>query len=752
MATEYYQPIGSTPAEAPRDNPCTTGVTEALIQYGLPKATTNPTPAGGTPIVTEVIYDIWGRPVATGYRDGQPTPTAWACTSYDPRGRTTQVVIPGWAGTPARTINTDYSPGGDPLTTTVTDTSTAATNTITTTVDLVGRITTYRQSIPGTTATLTTITTYSPLGQPASATTTSIAGGPTSTLGWTYLPDGRANTTTLDGATVSTVAYDATSKDIASVSYGASGAALGLDQLTKDNAYRPTGQRWSISGRTIVDTLTRSRSGRIVQAATTDSADSGNPVNWSYQYDTAARLTQATLAATTARPATATFGYQYAGVNGCGLDTAAGLNGSRTGTTIQIGAAPAATSQYCTDKASRLTEIKSTSGGTVIAPSAITYDSHGNATQIGNQKFAYDGANRVVSTREASTTPTQSLTYTRDSLGRVTTRHAATTIGADTAGDVLYGYTGGDDSPDYQLSTTGTLIERYLPLPGGVLLTKQLTGPQTATWSLPNSHGDTIATLTGNTVVAGYLYDPNGQPLNPLTALVNTDNTPTTRTGTATTDAWHGTAQRGYEHTGGLNQTLMGARTYLPTLGQFTATDPVVGGNSTAYTYPQDPINGADLTGLANCATAGCQQSFGGARLGGYGAGAAGGAALGLALKQAVSNVWNAFNSVMAVPRASTASKFPGTWQVYEMVDALHADIWGNPRTYKYGITGQLNLFARPTSQLSNCARTMHSICTIVTRYVVKSKFEARLIEANLVRRYVAWHGVAPPGQWTSGR
>ena len=41
----------------------------------------------------------------------------------------------------------------------------------------------------------------------------------------------------------------------------------------------------------------------------------------------------------------------------------------------------------------------------------------------------------------------------------------------------------------------------------------------------------------------------------------------------------------------------MGARTYLPALGMFTATDPVPGGNTTTYTYPQDPINHADYTG-----------------------------------------------------------------------------------------------------------------------------------------------------------
>lgn len=47
---------------------------------------------------------------------------------------------------------------------------------------------------------------------------------------------------------------------------------------------------------------------------------------------------------------------------------------------------------------------------------------------------------------------------------------------------------------------------------------------------------------------------------------------------------------------GGL--TLMGARLYNPQTGRFLSVDPVLGGNSNAYTYPNDPVNMSDTTGM----------------------------------------------------------------------------------------------------------------------------------------------------------
>jgi uncharacterized protein RhaS with RHS repeats len=42
----------------------------------------------------------------------------------------------------------------------------------------------------------------------------------------------------------------------------------------------------------------------------------------------------------------------------------------------------------------------------------------------------------------------------------------------------------------------------------------------------------------------------------------------------------------------------MGVRLYNPATGRFLSVDPVPGGNANAYTYPLNPIDGYDLTGM----------------------------------------------------------------------------------------------------------------------------------------------------------
>jgi len=607
VTTGYY---GPTETRSSDGTVCGAAGAANVNQGGMAKSVTNPGPATGSAVVTEVIRDLMGRTVAAGYRDGAATPATWACTTYDARGRVASQTIPAYGGTAARTVTTNYAAsevGGLP-TVTVTETG-SSTSTTSTTTDLLGRVVSYSHTVPGTTATITTATSYDSYGRVVTSATTSSAGGPGSVTGYTYLPDGRVEkvrwATTVaaaltDTTTVATLTYDPVSKDLASVGYASGSTALSVtDLLTRDQAGNPVKTTWTVGSRVFTDTLTRSRVGRIVRAVTTDSAGTGagaSSADWSYVFDGAARLTRATLAAAGTRPKL-TLDYGYASSGGCGADTKAGMNGSRTSFTRTLGATTAQTSSVCTDHAARTTAVTSSTGGTAIPATQITWDARGNATRIGNQTWTYDAAGRVTTANEA--TGLQALTYTRDATGRVTKRAATSTTGGDQS-LTLYGYSGDGDTPETQLTPTGAISEAYLTLPGGALLTRTTTG--TSTWAISNLHGDLIATLTvtapgAGTTTGGFVYDPYGQPLNPATLTIDTTATPDTRAG-APTDAWAGIHQRAYEHTGGLNQHLMGARTYLPALGIFTSTDPIPGGNTTPYTYPQDPINHQDYSGL----------------------------------------------------------------------------------------------------------------------------------------------------------
>jgi len=185
---------------------------------------------------------------------------------------------------------------------------------------------------------------------------------------------------------------------------------------------------------------------------------------------------------------------------------------------------------------------------------------------------------------------TTEIFQSRDAQDRITYRQEDNS-GAN-AKQTWYGFTGAGDDPDFVRRADWTITEKYLQLPGGVLLTIRptLTGNAQKVYSLNDLHGDTMVTTdAAGTQATSFRYDPFGSLLS-TTGLPN--NAPV-----STDYGWEGQHQRVQETDIDLKPIEMGARVYIPVLGRFLSVDSVQGGTENNYVYPLDPVNDSDIAG-----------------------------------------------------------------------------------------------------------------------------------------------------------
>jgi RHS repeat-associated protein len=340
----------------------------------------------------------------------------------------------------------------------------------------------------------------------------------------------------------------------------------------------------------VTDTVTRTQAGQI----TSDTVTSGSSsLAYSYGYDTAGRLTSANIG-----PHIYSYGY---GQQSSSCGTANNMNpnsGKNSNRTSQI--MDGVTTTYCYDYADRL--ISSSNP----AASGVLYDSRGGMTQIGTGStplyMGYDSSGRNWGFEQYTDSGNGAgMYYDRDVQGRIIGRYSDSISGWNwnSNGMWFYGFTGSGDTPDYVRDADWNITEKYLQLPGGVVVTIKPRAPKLTdkvTYNMPNIHGDVLLTLNAlganisnsNGPAGAFTYDPFGN-------MVTGGVLPST--GDMDSYGYVGQHQKLTETNFAFTPIQMGVRVYLPTLGRFTQVDSVEGGTPNNYVYPPDPINEFDLTG-----------------------------------------------------------------------------------------------------------------------------------------------------------
>ena len=360
----------------------------------------------------------------------------------------------------------------------------------------------------------------------------------------------------------------------------------------------------------------------------------------------------------------------------------------------------------------------------------------GNTTVLDGVTYTYDGAGMHVG---SVFTDGSSVTILRESGGSVAARTVTSATGAVTT--TRYASHG---PRMFVLNGSNTVSQELVSLPGGVLAVFAVAAA--TVFQYVNMHGDTIvsAGADGARVGTRQRFTPHGEREDTVTG-----------SGGAGAGDIAGDTEFGYtggfgKHTslaGGYPVVDMGARVYVPGLGRFLQVDPVEGGVDNAYNYPNDPVNGYDLSGMYAQAAAFPLLIL----------------LFAVAIVAALQpKVISPRNSITLPPirldplRALASIPRPGPALLIGLIPKKHVVYRifpiGVDDTWKYGITGdpRNDYGYRPQSQLKGCAAYYSTPCDWRIIVETENYINARTHEYGLIFAYTVTNGRCPPGQWIS--